>query len=75
MPNSIDNENPIGMIRNYFFTILSLNTKTVENDKISSLTMKRKCIKDHSFIMYAKFSEKITFLTPRYAHVREHITG
>ena len=28
---------------------------------------------DHPFSTYAKFSEKLTFLTPRYAHVRVRI--
>ena len=29
----------------------------------------------HSFSTYAKFSEKLTFLTPRYTHVRVRIRG
>ena len=32
-------------------------------------------IKDHSFSTYAKFSEKQTFLTPLYVHVRVRIRG
>ena len=49
---------------------------------ISSLTqrvnMGRGCffsqiLRDHSFSTFAKFSEKLTFLTPRYAHVLVHI--
>ena len=31
--------------------------------------------RDHSFDTYAKFSEKVTFLTPWYAQVRLHIRG
>ena len=30
---------------------------------------------DHSFSTYTKFSEKLTFLTPRYAHVGVRIRG
>ena len=30
---------------------------------------------DHSFSTYVKFSEKLTFLTPSYAHVHVHIRG
>ena len=30
---------------------------------------------DHSFIMFAKFFEKLTFLTPWYVHVRLRIRG
>ena len=29
-----------------------------------------KCLRDHSFSTYAKFAEKLTFLTHWYAHVR-----
>ena len=29
--------------------------------------------RDHSFSWYAKFSEKLTFRTPWYTHVRVHI--
>ena len=29
----------------------------------------------HPLCTYAKFSEKLTFLTPRYAHVRARIRG
>ena len=29
--------------------------------------------RDHPLTTYAKFSEKLTFLTPRYAHVRVRI--
>ena len=32
-------------------------------------------IGDHSFSTYAKFSEKLIFLTPWYAHVRVRIRG
>ena len=31
--------------------------------------------RDHPFSTYAKFSEKLTFVTPRYAHVRVRIMG
>ena len=31
--------------------------------------------KDHSFSTYAKFSEKLSFLTPRYAHVHVRMRG
>ena len=31
--------------------------------------------RDHSFSTYAKFSEKLTFLAPWYAHVRVRIKG
>ena len=32
-------------------------------------------VKGHLFSTYAKFSEKLLFRTPRYAHVRMHIRG
>ena len=31
--------------------------------------------RDCSFSMYAKFSEKLAFVTPWYTHVRMHIMG
>ena len=31
--------------------------------------------RDHPFSTYAKFSEKLTFLTPRYAHIRLRSRG
>ena len=31
--------------------------------------------KDHSFKTYAKFSKKLTFLTPWYGHVRVRVRG
>ena len=31
--------------------------------------------RDHSFSTYAKFSKKLAFLTPSYAHVRVRIRG
>ena len=32
-------------------------------------------VRDHSVSTYAKFSEKLTFLTPGYAHIRVRISG
>ena len=32
-------------------------------------------IREHSSSAYSKFSEKLTFLTPWYAHVSVHIRG
>ena len=34
-----------------------------------------KLVRNHSFDTYAKFSEKLAFLTPGYVHVRVHIKG
>ena len=39
------------------------------------LILRWKASWDYSFTTYAKFSEKLTFLTPRYAHVRVRIRG
>ena len=30
-------------------------------------------LRDQSLSTYAEFSEKLTFLTPQYAHVRVHV--
>ena len=39
-------------------------------------TQRRSCkLRDHSFSTYAKFSEKLTFLNPRHAHVSARIRG
>ena len=35
----------------------------------SQLILINLLIRNHSFKTYAKFSEKLTFLTPRYGHV------
>ena len=32
-------------------------------------------VRDHPFSTYAKYSEKLTFLTPLYAHIHAHIRG
>ena len=37
--------------------------------------MYREMLRGHPLVTYAKFSEKLTFLTPRYAHVRMRIRG
>ena len=47
-------------------TILSSNCVVFTNDPPFSGW-------DHSFSTYAKFSKKLTFLTPLYAHVRAGI--
>ena len=42
---------------------------------LSRLKSNKYKIGDHSFSTYAKFSEKLIFLTPWYAHVRVRIRG
>ena len=37
--------------------------------------MYRQMVRGHLLRTYAKFSEKLIFLTPRYAHVRVRIRG
>ena len=69
----------VGNIFKFFVNTLV----TCKNAKTSSNSMGqgsgnselKKHLWDHSFSTYAKFSEKLTFLTPWYAHVRVHIRG
>ena len=43
--------------------------------KIDDICKELDQIRDHSFITFAGFSEKLAFLTPWYAHVRVRIRG
>ena len=42
----------------------SSDTPNIESDTPDSETRNKKFIRDHSFSTYAKFPEKLTFLTP-----------
>ena len=39
------------------------------------MVMYRQMVRSHPVSVYAKYSEKLIFLTPRYAHVRVRIKG
>ena len=69
-------------LKNSFFTFseCDLNIQNFKTIKIKMYVMiQRKCLTDmlwdHPFSAYAKFSEKLIFLTPCYAHVGVHING
>ena len=49
-------------------------TESTHNQRLRSVQLSIG-IWDHSFSTYAKFSEKLTFLTPRYAHIRIRVVG
>ena len=54
---------------------LNLSRNTLNYKPSSSIVNKSSCfrVRDHLFSIYAKLFEKVTFLTPWYAHVRVHI--
>ena len=61
-----------------FNELISYDSSSVDSYKIFFLKEKAETdcsLKDHYFNTFSKFSEKLIFLTPCYAHVRVRIRG
>ena len=57
------------------FSFRFLQKQKIVKDKLMRVNHFKWLIRGYPFSIYAKFSEKLTFLTPWYAHVRVRIRG
>lgn len=67
----------LGIVQSVGINYLVTQPGTVNNANQHSLTMigRVRDSRDHTLSAYAIFPEKVTFLTPKYAHVRVQIRG